>query len=386
MRVVRLGSLATPRARALANLLLAPRTMGGGCFDTLWRRFERANAARWPWGHLAGWRGPSGFGSRTVAAEVLPAASTGAPPPLAGRVAIVTGANSGIGLETARALALGGARVVLACRDPTAAARAADDIRRENPRALVIILPLDLASFASVRAFADAFLALALPLHILVHNAGIMPCPFQLTPDGHELAFQVNYLSPRLLTRRLLPRLRAVAGPEDFAVSRRVVHVVSAAHRYAYPRGVRLDRLSGPAASVGHDPIRSYGQSKLAATSDAFESNARFAALRRAGDAEVFVYAAHPGAVRTRGSERARLESGGWRGWVLHRLGKPFLKTTAAGAATATYAATAPERDARRLAGKYLVNCNVARASAAARSPAFAKRLREKADAMLSNA
>ena len=161
--------------------------MGVGCFPTLRRRFERANASRWPWGHLAGWRGPSGFGSRTVAAEVLPRPAAGAP--LAGRVAIVTGANSGIGLETARALALGGgARVVLACRDPTAAARAAEDVRAENPYALVTVLPsvpLDLASFASVRAFADAFLALELPLHILVHNAGVMPCPFQLTADGH---------------------------------------------------------------------------------------------------------------------------------------------------------------------------------------------------------
>ena len=365
--------------------------MGLGCFPTLRRRFERANASRWPWGHLAGWRGPSGFGSRTVAAEVLPRPAAGAPPPLAGRVAIVTGANSGIGLETARALALGGARVVLACRDPTAAARAAEDVRAENPYALVTVLPsvpLDLASFASVRAFADAFLALELPLHILVHNAGIMPCPFQRTADGHELAFQVNYLSPRLLTARLLPRLRRVDENDasDTLVSRRVVHVVSAAHRYAYPRGVRLNRLSGPAASVGYDPLRSYGQSKLAATSDAMDSNARFAASRRAGHATVLVFAAHPGAVRTRGSERARVECGGWRGWVLHRLGKPFLKTAAAGAATATYAATADEKDARRVAGKYLVNCNVARASRAARNPAFAMRLRETADAMGSNA
>ena len=213
--------------------------MGVGCFPTLRRRFERANASRWPWGHLAGWRGPSGFGSRTVAAEVLPRPAAGAPP-LAGRVAIVTGANSGIGLETARALALGGARVVLACRDPTAAARAAEDVRAENPYALVTVLPsvpLDLASFASVRAFADAFLALELPLHILVHNAGVMPCPFQLTADGHELAFQVNYLSPRLLTARLLPRLRRVDENDasDALVSRRVVHVVSAAHKVRLP-------------------------------------------------------------------------------------------------------------------------------------------------------
>lgn len=200
---------------------------------SLWERLEVRLAGCWPFGHLAGCRGPSGFSSRTTALEVIKAHRTNGVERLTGHVAVVTGGNSGVGYETARALARGGARVVLACRDvakgeaaatainadvavaaamgtSAAAAAAAVFARAGTPR--VTCMELDLASLGSVRRFVDDFLREGLPLHLLVHNGGVMPCPFSLTRDGHETTFQVNFLSPFLLTKLLTQHMRDTAG------------------------------------------------------------------------------------------------------------------------------------------------------------------------------
>ena len=356
------------------------------------RAFERKHAGCWPVGHLAGWRGPSGFSSRSTAREVLKGAGLEA---LRGRVAVVTGANSGVGFETARALALGGAEaVILACRDPVAGAEAARAIQDEaaaeaaaashapdassperetsekcHSPCRVSCLRVDLESFASVVAFADAFKALNLPLHLLVHNAGLMPAPFKRTRDGHERHMQVNVLAPVLLTRLLLGALRGDDENEnvDCSTSARVVFVTSAAHRFSYREGVRFGgggvvntdtHVTTPAT---HDPWRAYAESKLCVVLIARLFAVACEASREPTERRLFFFAAHPGAIVTRGSERARLESGGWRGAVLHAVGRPFLKTAEAGAASVAFCCVASEKTLEN--GAYVANCQAARAS-----------------------
>ena len=361
------------------------------------RAFERKHAGCWPVGHLAGWRGPSGFSSRSTAREVLKGAGLEA---LRGRVAVVTGANSGVGFETARALALGGAEtVILACRDPVAGAEAARAIQDEaaaefaaashapdassperekcHSPCRVSCLRVDLESFASVVAFADAFKALNLPLHLLVHNAGLMPAPFKRTRDGHERHMQVNVLAPVLLTRLLLGALRGenenenvftkknLHPPRDRTSAARVVFVTSAAHRFSYREGVRFgtehNTDTHATTPATHDPWRAYAESKLCVVLIARLFAVACEASREPTERRLFFFATHPGAIVTRGSERARLESGGWRGAVLHAVGRPFLKTAEAGAASVAFCCVATEKTLEN--GAYVANCQAARPS-----------------------
>lgn len=363
------------------------------------RAFERKHAGCWPVGHLAGWRGPSGFSSRSTAREVV--RENAGLHTLHGRVAVVTGANCGVGFETARAIALGGAEVVvLACRDSIAGAEAARVIQDEarfvagddgSSSCRVCCLRVDMESFESVRTFADAFARLNLPLHILVHNAGLMPAPYERTRDGHERHMQVNVLSPVLLTRLLFRALRGeddgsnTAGADEGALleknaAARVVFVTSAAHRFTYPEGVRLSRQTDThhqASRANHDPMRAYGESKLCVLFLAKIFACACEASRAPRQRRVAFFAAHPGAIVTKGSERARLESGGWRGAALHAIGRPFLKTAEAGAASVAFCcvarfeaeedASSEEKDGKNSFflknGAYVVNCDAARAS-----------------------
>ena len=173
--------------------------------------------------------------------------------PQAGRTAVVTGANSGIGLEAARGLAALGARVVMACRSLGKAQTAAGEIRAETPGAEVDVRELDLADLASVRAFADG---LGGPVDLLVNNAGVMAPPArETTADGFEMQFGVNVLGHFALTARLLPQVLD-AGTE--ARPSRVVWIASLAHR----RGrIRLGDLN---AERRYAPWDAYAQSKLA--------------------------------------------------------------------------------------------------------------------------
>ena len=360
------------------------------------RAFERKHAGCWPVGHLAGWRGPSGFSSRSTAREVV--RETGES--LRGRVAVVTGANCGVGFETARALALGGAEaVILACRDPVAGAEAARAIRDEaravsaaasmndastpaspdfhkrkkekKTSCRVECLQIDLESFASVRAFADAFRDLNLPLHILVHNAGVMPAPWQETSDGHERTMQVNVLGPVLLTRLLFPFLRgeekrfADLQETRNANAARVVFVTSAAHYFSYNEGVRLCPKTDThvTSCEKHDPIKAYAESKLCLIFLAKLLAKTCEASRRPFQKKVLFFAAHPGAVLSKGGERARKQCGGFRGAVLHFVGRPFVKSTEAGAATSALCCVFPDEEASEKNGAYFVNCEARAAS-----------------------
>lgn len=199
-------------------------------------------------------------------------------PPLDGKVAVVTGANSGIGFEASRLLARAGARVLLACRDRGRAEAAA---ARIGPGAEVVLL--DLASLASVADAAEAIKAITGRLDILVNNAGVMAVDRARTQDGFEMQFGVNHLGHFALTARLAPLL--LASPEA-----RVVTVSSPAHRLGV---LRLDDLMFEKRR--YDRWRPYFQSKLANLLFSLEFDRR---LRAAGQ-PVSSLAAHPGASRT---------------------------------------------------------------------------------------
>jgi len=199
-----------------------------------------------------------------------------------GRVGVVTGANSGIGLVTARELARAGARVVLACRNSEKGAAAVREIQAAVPNAEVELASLDLGSLESVRSFAGRFKADHERLDLLINNAGVMAPPRRLTADGFELQFGTNHLGHFALTGLLLDRM-------DGRNDARVVTVSSVAHRMGR---INFDDLQ---AERKYGRWRAYGQSKLANLLFAFELDRR---LREAGSA-VRSVAAHPGYAAT---------------------------------------------------------------------------------------
>lgn len=247
-------------------------------------------------------------------------------PSLEGKTALVTGANSGLGLETARALAAHGAHVVMACRGAGKAQQALDSIGSRVAGARLSFLPLDLSDLASVRACATAFRAGHARLDILCNNAGIMALPYGKTRDGFELQFGTNHLGHFALTGLLFDILRAT--PEA-----RVVTVSSLAHRSG-----KL-RLDDPHWENGrYSRSRAYGRSKLANLMFALELNRR---VRKAG-IDLLSVAAHPGYSAT------NIGFGGFaKGTLLGRmmdLGNRLLAQPAdLGALPSLYAATAAD-------------------------------------------
>jgi NAD(P)-dependent dehydrogenase (short-subunit alcohol dehydrogenase family) len=262
---------------------------------------------------------------------------------LAGRTAIVTGANTGIGLETARVLALRGAHVVMACRNLDKARKGRETVVRESGGRLdeesFEVRGLDLASLDSVRSFAEAFVAENRPLHLLVNNAGIMIPDRRETADGFEAHFGTNHLGHFLLTNLLLEPLRAGAPA-------RVINVASEAMQMS---GLtrELDDLKWERKRWSG--WKAYGSSKL--------MNLMFtrAFQRRHAGAGITSNALHPGIVRT---ELARSQS---KPMVLLGLVMwPWMKKVDSGAATSVHLATAPEYE--KDGGGYFANCAPARA------------------------
>ena len=199
-------------------------------------------------------------------------------PDQSGRVALITGANSGIGLQAARALAERGAHVVLACRTRPKAVVARDEVLVAAPDATVSLVDLDLTSLEAVRAAGHEVLAQFDRLDLLINNAGVMATPYERTTNGYELQLATNHLGHAALTAHLLPLLLATDGS-------RVVGVSSLAHRIGK---IAFDDLQ---SEHGYQPWRAYGQSKLANLLFTFELQRR---LVRAGAGTIAV-AAHPG-------------------------------------------------------------------------------------------
>ncbi|XP_003469759.1 dehydrogenase/reductase SDR family member 13 [Cavia porcellus] len=272
---------------------------------------------------------------------------------LRGRTAVVTGANSGIGKMTALELARRGARVVLACRSRERGEAAAFDLRQDSGNNEVIFMALDLASLASVRAFAAAFLSSEPRLDILIHNAGISSCG--RTREAFNLLLRVNHVGPFLLTHLLLPRLKTCTPS-------RVVVVSSAAHRRGRLDFTRLDR-----PVVGwQQELRAYADSKLANVLFIRELATR---LEGTG---VTCYAAHPGPVN---SELFLRHVPGWLRPLLCPLAWLVLRTPKGGAQTPLYCAL--QESIEPFSGRYFANCHVEEVPPAARDDRVAHRLWE---------
>jgi NAD(P)-dependent dehydrogenase (short-subunit alcohol dehydrogenase family) len=269
---------------------------------------------------------------------------------MAGRVAMVTGANSGIGKAVAVELARRGARVVMVCRSEERGRAALAEARAAGGgEEAAELLPIDLASLAAVRAGAAGFLARHERLHVLVNNAGLFSLRRRTSADGFELTFAVNQLAPFLLTRLLLPRLTASAPA-------RIVNVASHAH---YGERMHWDDLQ-LASYPGHGRI-AYGQSKLA--------NVLFARelARRLEGTGVVANAVHPGVVAT-GIVRGTPFFVRW--WF-----RAFGLTAEQGAEGPVMLAAAPEME--KVTGRYFSRTREATPSPAARDAQAAARLWE---------
>ncbi len=274
---------------------------------------------------------------------------------LAGRVALITGANTGIGKVTARELAARGAHVFIACRSPERAAAALAELRAVAGDARVETLPLDLSDFASVRACAAAFLERGLPLHLLINNAGLAGHR-GFTKSGFELAFGVNHMGHFLFTEQLIDRVRESAPA-------RVVTVASASHYSA--REIDFEAVRRPTKSSTGVP--EYGVSKLA--------NVLFSAelARRLTGTGVTTYALHPGVVA----------SDIWRSlpWPIRPIAKAFMLSNEDGARTTLHCATS--ESAARETGLYYDKAKVVAPNPLARDGALAARLWQQSEAWL---
>ena len=247
-------------------------------------------------------------------------------PDLTGRVAVVTGANSGIGLETARELARGGAHTVLACRSRERGQRAIGELQAEMPDCSVDLRDLDLGSLSSIRAFARDFAGGHTRLDMLINNAGVMAVPYSLTEDGFESQMGINHLGHFALTGRLLELLLATPGA-------RVVTVSSVGHRSATMDFANLLFENG-----GYTPFRPYWRSKLANLLFTYELQRR---LRCAG-AQVTALAAHPGFSSTNiGGHLGRR----WYSRIQEPLMSRFTQTAAMGALPTLRAAVDPQAE-----------------------------------------
>jgi protochlorophyllide reductase len=249
-------------------------------------------------------------------------------PDLSGKIIIITGANSGLGLESTFALARKGAEVIMACRDPERAEQAHRQVLARVPDAQARLATLDLASLTSVADFATWFQSRYNRLDVLLNNAGVMAIPQAETADGFEMQFGVNHLGHFALTGRLLPQL--LATPHS-----RVVNVSSFAHvagRMNFADLMNKQR---------YHKFQAYSQSKLANLLFTLELQHRLDAAK----ATTLAVSAHPGFALTNLQASLRAgngRQGGWRNWPLELSSVIFGHTAAKGALSQLYAATAP--------------------------------------------
>ncbi|KAK8470330.1 hypothetical protein PHAVU_004G113100 [Phaseolus vulgaris] len=305
---------------------------------------------------------PSGFSSSSTAEEVTQGIHGD------GLTAIVTGTTHGIGIETARVLALRGVHVIMAVRNVVAAKAVKEAILKEIHTAKVDVKELDLSSMASVRKFASEFTSSGFPLNILINNAGITATPFSLSKDNIELQFATNHLGHFLLTHLLLDTMKKTAS-----VSKRqgrIVNVSSDGHQYTYPEGIRFDKINDESS---FQLWRAYGQSKLANILHAKELARRFKLLHHGQEDRVDITAnsLHPGAIITN-IYKPEI-SGAVPTDLINMLGNYAMKSIQQGAATTCYVALHPH--VKGVSGEYFSDNNVAKASSLAKNTDLAKKL-----------
>jgi NAD(P)-dependent dehydrogenase (short-subunit alcohol dehydrogenase family) len=262
-------------------------------------------------------------------------------PDQSGRIAVVTGANGGLGLETSRALAAAGAHVVMAARNQEKAAAAVEDIRGTVDGPSLEVIALDLGSQASVRAAAEQILAAHDRIDLLINNAGLMGIPERKTVDGYEMQFGVDHLGHWSLTALLMPALVS-------ADAARIVTVTSTAHHMG--RGVDP---ANPHLEGKYGPWRAYGQAKLANFHFGLGLQRRLAAARSRAASLV----AHPGLSNTDLQAVSVQETGGGRSQrFFHRMATSTGMSPAEGALPQLRAATDPSARGGEFYGPMWVN------------------------------
>lgn len=266
---------------------------------------------------------------------------------LDGKLAIVTGANSGMGMATAAALADEGARVVMLCRSEQRGREALTKLREQKNRQLELML-CDLGDYASIRSFAAQIKAKYKRIDILVNNAGFISLDRQETKEGLERQFGINHIGHFLLTTELLERM---------GEGSRIVVVASGAHKLGR---IHFEDIN---LTKGYNVVKAYSQSKLA--------NVLFTRelARRLKDKGITVNCCHPGAVATNmGVDR---ETG--FGKTVTGMLRPFFQTPAEGARTALFLAT--DASVQNVTGEYFYRCKIAKSSRRSRDPKLAGRL-----------
>ncbi|KAF3321196.1 short-chain dehydrogenase TIC 32 [Carex littledalei] len=304
---------------------------------------------------------PSGFFSSSTAEEVTRGIYG------TGLTAIITGASSGIGTETAQVLALRGVHVVMAVRNVSSGNAVKEAIVKEIPTVRIDVMELDLSSMASVRKFALEFDALNLPLNILINNAGVLATPFSLSQDGWELQFGTNHIGHFLLTDLLLEKMKSTSRKSG--IEGRIVILSSEGHRLTNWDGVRFDKINNQAL---YQSYLAYGQSKLANILHANELARR---LKEEG-ANVTANSLHPGLIMT---NLFRYQNSIINGNLLLLLFPLLLFGTSTkqlsnlGAATTCYVAMNPE--VKGVTGKFFKDSNVCTPSSQALDHELAKKL-----------
>uniref|UniRef100_F1KZF6 WW domain-containing oxidoreductase n=1 Tax=Ascaris suum TaxID=6253 RepID=F1KZF6_ASCSU len=276
------------------------------------------------------------YGARSNALDVAAGVD------LKGRTALVTGTNSGIGIETARTLCLCGAHVVMANRNIVESEKLINELKREKPDAEIDLLTVDLSSLQSINAAANEYLSKNWPLHILILNAAVFAPSEKSTIDGYERAFGVNYLGHFYLTYLLLPRIRE-------STPARIVIVSSTSHNHtginaALPTEEKLKRLMPP-VDGSTNVYRLYAYSKLCCVLLAMKLH------RMEHSNGINSYVLHPGNMVATGISRTF----GLLGRIGNALTKPFTKTLQQAAATTIYCAVS--EDVKNDSGKYYEGC-----------------------------
>lgn len=309
--------------------------------------------------YLLGTPGPSGFSSKSTADQVTP--------DLRPLTAIITGATSGIGAETARVLAKRGARLVLPARSLKAAEETRGRILAEVPEAEVIVMGMDLSSMDSVRRFVVDFESLNLPLNILINNAGKFSYEHGVSEDGVEMTFATNYLGHFLLTKMVLRKMIETA--EESGIEGRIVNVSSSIHTWfsgdILPYLSIINTKNMHNTKREYDGTRAYAASKLANVLHTKELARRLKKM----EAKVTVNCVHPGIVRT----RLTRDREGFITDLVFSLASKLLKTIPQAAATTCYVATNPKLV--NVSGKYFADCNEATTSKIGSNPVEAARL-----------